>query len=220
MDNRFEKWKEWLDVILSEIEDLSWDRYIFREVRDMIRNNPKIQKPSYFYEFLGNLYGERVLMVVRRHVKTKGNSISFARLLEEICETPQFLSRTRFVALYKGGPSEHLANEHFEEFGGKRGSHVYPKRVESDLETLKGKLRKCEDYADKRIAHRDKRPPKRIPTFADLDNCIDFLVKLVDKYHRLFRGRSIDPILPVGQSSHDWKAIFTEPWLPLSKRLV
>jgi len=56
IDDIFSKWNKWIDVIRSEITDLSFNRNIFREVQDIIKNNPKIQKPSSFYEFLVNIY--------------------------------------------------------------------------------------------------------------------------------------------------------------------
>jgi len=41
-------------------------------------------------------------MGIRRQIKINEDSISFAKLLKEICDTPEILSRDRFVALYKG----------------------------------------------------------------------------------------------------------------------
>ena len=212
MGDRFVKWNKWLDVIYSEITSLSVNREIFWEVQDIVKNNPKVQKPSSFYDFLGKAYVTLVFMGVRRQVKIDKGSISFARLLKEICETPEVLSRTRFVALYKGSTSEQFANRHFDKFAGKAVSHVDPTLVNLDLGKLKAKAQKCEEYADKRVAHIDKGRMKNIPTFTDIDDCIDFLEELMKKYYLLFRGISLRSILPVWQ--YDWKAIFREPWLP------
>lgn len=211
MDDRFDKWNKWLDVIYSEITTLSVNRNIFWEVQDIIKNNPKIQKPSSFYEFLGGVYVTSALIGVRRQVKIDKNSISFARLLKEICDIPQVLSRTRFVSLYKGSTAEQFADRDFDKFAGKAGSHVDPDLVNFDLEKLKKKAKECEKYADRRVAHFDRRAIKNIPTFADLDDYIDFLEELIRKYYLLFRATSLVSILPVYQ--YDWKAIFREPWL-------
>jgi len=77
------------------------------------------------------------------------------------------------------------------------------------LENLKVKARKCEKYADQRIAHFDKGVIKNVPTFKDLDDCIDFLEGLTKMCYRLFHAVSLTSILPVYQ--YDWKAIFREP---------
>jgi len=212
MDNRFDKWNKWLDVIYSEITSLSVNRNIFWEVQDIIKNNPKIQKPSSFYEFLGSVYVVSALMGVRRQVKIDKDSISFARLLKEICDTPEVLSRNRFVALYKGSRVEQFADGDFDKFAGKARSHVDPDLVNLDLKELKAKAQKCEKYADQRVAHFDKGALKNIPTFTDLDDCIDFLEELMKKYYLLFRAPSLVSILPEYQ--YDWKAIFKEQWLP------
>lgn len=212
MDNRLNKWNKWLDVIYLEIRSLSVNRNIFWEVQNVIKNNPKIQKPSSFYEFLGSTYVISALMGVRRQIKiNKDSIISFAKLLKEIFDTPEILSRDRFVALYKGSAVEHLANRHFDKFAGKVGSHVDPDLIRLSLEELNIKARKCEKFADQRIAHFDKRASKNIPTFKDLDDCIDFLEELIKMCYLLFRAISLTSILPVYQ--YDWKAIFREPWL-------
>lgn len=212
MNNRFHKWNKCFDVIYREITSLSVNRNIFWEVQEIINNNPKIQKASSFYEFLGSVYVHSALMGVRRQIKIGKDSISFARLLKEICDTPEVLSRTRFVALYRGSTVQHSADGDFDKFAGKGGSHVDPRLVNADLQALKGKAKKCEKYADRRVAHFDKRAMKNIPVFRDLDDCIDFLEGLVKKYYLLFRGASLLSVLPVWQ--YDWKAIFRERWLP------
>ncbi len=154
-------------------------------------------------------------MGIRRQIKIDDDSISFARLLKEISDTPEVLSRNRFVALYKGSTVEHFADRDFDEFAGKEGNHVDPSLVKKDFENLKEKAKELEKYADKRIAHLDKRKPKTIPKFKDVDDCIDFLEELMKKYYLLFHAKSLLSILPVYQ--YDWKAIFREPWLPCHK---
>jgi len=210
-DILFKKWDRWIDTIHLEIRSLSVNRHIFWEVQEIIKNNPKVQKPSSFYEFLGSVYGASALMGIRRQIKISDGSISFARLLKEICDKPEILSRKSFVELYKGSVVERFADRDFDEFAGKVGSHVDPDIVNLDLKKLKKKAKKCEKYADMRVAHFDKRAIKNVIKFKDFDECIDFLEELIKKYILLFRAESFISILPVWQ--YDWKAIFREPWL-------
>ena len=225
IDDRFNKWNKWVDVIYLEITKLSRNRNIFLEVHDIINNNPKIQKPSSFYEFLGSVYAVSALMGLRRQVKIDEDSISFARLLKEICDTPEILSRNRFFAQYKGSTVEKIAklmgstvekyeSRNYDQFAGKTGDYVNPELIKLDLKELKSKAQKCEKYADQRVAHFDKKEISNIPTFTDLDNCIDFLEKLMKKYYLLFRASHLNSILPVSQDKYDWKAIFKEVWIP------
>jgi len=225
MDDRFNKWNKWIDVILSEITQLFIERDIYWNVQEIIKNNPKIHKPSTFYNFLNNAYGSISLMRVRKQIKIDKDSISFAKLLQEICNTPEILSRTRYFENYKGSSVEKIAHKmgktveeyrskDFDQFAGKRGEYVDPKIIISDLEELRLKAENCENYADKRIAHYDKKSIDNIPTYEELNNCIDYLGELTKKYYLLFRAGVLTRILPERQSKYDWKAIFREPWIP------
>jgi len=214
MTNRTNKWNRWFDSIYREVTNICVGRKIFSEIQDMVRGNPKIQKASSFYDFLGNAYVALQLMAVRRQIKMDKHSISFARLLKEISEMPQALSRDEFIVPRDDGRQGQLAERGSERFADKeegKEDQIDPKSVDLDLQELRAKAKKCERYADRRIAHLDSRRPRSIPTFADLDECIDFLEALVKKYHPLFRGGSLLSVLPEWQ--YDWKAIFKERWL-------
>ena len=212
MEDRFDKWDKWLDVVKSEITSLSINRNIFWKVQEIILNNPKIQKPSSFYEFLVSVYATSALMGIRRQIKIDRDSISFARLLKEIYNAPEVLSRKRYVALYEGSTVERFGDRDFDRFAGEAGSHFDPNIAKSDIEKLKAKAQECEKYADRRIAHFDKRAINKLIAVKEIDNCIDFLDELTKKYYSLFRAIALVSILPTCQ--YDWKAIFREPWLP------
>jgi hypothetical protein len=104
-------------------------------------------------------------MSVRRQLKVDNQSISFARLLEEIVDSPRTLSREYYVGLYKGSDVEDLAEVEFDKFSGTSHVHVCPHMVCNDLAQIKEVDRRCEDFADRRVAHRDMRDPKMLPTW-------------------------------------------------------
>ena len=52
MEQKFNKWNNWLDIIYDQIMNISTDRYIFHEIQTIIKNNHRIQKPSAFYDFI------------------------------------------------------------------------------------------------------------------------------------------------------------------------
>ena len=211
MNERFAKWNRWLEIIYDQVTDLDVYRHIFWEVQNIIKNNQRIQKPSSFYTFLGTSYVALAVMGVRRQIKQGRQSIAFARLLQEIIDTPHVLSRERFVALYTGSVVSHFADRDFDQFSGNGKEHIDPNIVKQDLEKLKKLGLKCEEFADKRIAHYDERAPSNLPTFNELDACIDYLEELLKKYWLLFRAAALLSVLPTWQ--YDWKEIFQEPWL-------
>ena len=216
MNKVFVKWIQWLDVIYKEITSLSVNRHIFWEVQEIIKTNKKIQKPSSFYEFLGSAYGSLTVMGIRRQVKIDKQSISFARLLDQIAKTPSVISRQRFVALYGADQTMiEFGERDFKKFVDRTGRHIDPSIVIDDLARLRTKASKCEKFADMRVAHFDKRALKNPPAFKDIDECIDYLEELLKKYTLIFRATCLTSVLPTWQ--YDWKEIFLYPWIEVNK---
>ncbi len=235
-NSKLKKWLKWMETIQSEIQKLLRDTNMFWEVQDIIRENPRIQKPSAFYRYLGRTYLSHALSGLRRQIKPQKDSISFVGLLEDIAKNPEELSRSYYRSLcaYPDGPEmsqiEMEGREELEEVGitetsqqknlikddfarcaDASGEHVCPKMVKDDLKRLKSAVEKHEEFADKRIAHWDKGEPDVVPTFGELDDCIKLLDKTYVKYHLLFYAESIDTLMPTYQ--YEWKTIFLEPWL-------
>jgi len=210
MDQRLKKWIKWLRVCKNEIQDLLIYRDIFWNVQKLIKKNKAIQKPSRFYGYFGDTYISYVVIAIRRQVKIDKQSISFARLLKEISENPKHISRKYFTDLYKGSNVEEKADSDFNEISVDENDFISPDMVNKDFLLLKKTAQKIEDFADKKIAHRDKRQLKTILTFKDVDDCIDVLAKLYMKYHLIFHGSALISLKPTYQ--YDWMAIFDEPW--------
>jgi len=211
MDPRLSKWLRWLDVIKSEIKDLVVSKHTFHEVQKMIAANPKIQVKNSFYRYITSTYVSHALIGVRRQVKTDPQSISLALLLQELIKTPEVLSRKYYVGLYNGSTVEDLADKDFNRFATPGAAHINSSQVEEDLQQLRDITLKCEDFADKRIAHRDKREPKAPPTYNEVDDCISLLDELYVKYLLMFEAKAMDTLLPTWQD--DWKEIFRTPWI-------
>jgi hypothetical protein len=199
MDTKLAKWLRWLEkVIQPEVQQLVAYKDIFWSVQGLIQKNKNIQKPSRFYTFLGDTYASYSLIGIRRQVKVDKQSISFCCLLEELAEHPEILSREYFTGLYQGSALEQFgqADKDFDKFCGTTPKHISRKMVVQDIDTLKSQANKCEDFSDKRIAHRDKRDPKSPLTFGEIDNCIDFIDKLYCKYHLIFTAECADSLKP------------------------
>ena len=221
---KLEKWLKWMQTIQDEIIKLLSDVKVFWEVQDMIRQNPHIQKPSYFYHYLESSYISHALVGLRRQIKNQKDSISFVGLLKDIAENPNELSFSYYLAIRNsesdfqcfqrsGIPFSYreMIEEEFKRYADPNCEHVCPKMVKGDLKELEETAKTCEDFADKRIAHRDKRNPKTVPTHDQFDNCLKLLEKTYGKYHLLFYAEGIPTLYPEPQ--YDWKVIFRKPWL-------
>ena len=212
MDQRFQKWEKWLETIRYEVMDLVRSKHIFWKLGDIVKNNPKIQKPNLFYKFAGDTYFAYAVMGIRRQIKPHKDSISFAGLLPEMVETPCVLSRERFVALYEKD-SQYEANHDFGQFAREDAEYIDPDVVQQDLEKLKELGDEVIALADKQIAHYDKQPVKKVPSFGKLDACIDFLAELTEKYWLLFKAESLVDLLVMPTVDY-WDEIFRQPWIP------
>ena len=232
MDQKFAKWDGWLDEIYEEVVRLVERQQIFGEIQDIIKANPEIQEPNAFYRFLANTYGDANIMGVRRQIKPHKDSISLVGLLEEIIENPSVLSRERFVDLYSTEMQDfanHIFDERFSLYSAERQdfvnlssdqqfsirypNHIDPAIVQQDLDELRAHGDKVEAFADKRLAHWDKKQPV-IPTFGELNACIDCLKELTIKYLLLFRAKDLtNRFVPPFITEVDMTKIFSVPWI-------
>lgn len=207
-DERFKKWGEWIIVIHEDVENAILNRHIRQEVAAIIDANPRIQRPSAFYEWMAAIYSDSGLMAVRRQLDKDPQSISLARLLSEIVAHSRVLSRGRFVGLYRPA-LQNAAHREFDGHVAPSANHIDPTVVQTELDDLHKRTRDVERYGTKRVAHFDEKGPKNIPTFQELDDALDLIHELRVKYLAPLRALTYrEPVW-----TYDWKAIFREPWV-------
>ena len=212
MNPKLKKWLRWLEVIKREVQDLVMAKRTFHEIQQLIKDNPALHQSNSFYDYLSRTYVSHVVIGLRRQIKSGKDSISMARMFEEMIESPQALTRSYYVGLYKDSVVKDFADKDFNKFATPKAPHIDPTLVAADLTRLRDASKRCEDFADKRVAHHDKRPPKELPTFNEVDACIALLDELYVRYFMLFHASHMDSLLPTRQ--YDWKSIFCIPWIP------
>jgi hypothetical protein len=211
LDNKLDKWIRWLPTIEQEIQGLAMAKDIFWSVQELIKSNPAIHSPSIFYWYMGNTYVAYALTGIRRQVKPQKDSISLKQLLTEIGDEPEKISRQYYRSLYTEPDKAHFADRHFDRYCAAPGdAHVSAAMVQDDLSKLVASAATCEDFADKRVAHRDKRPPAALPKFKEADQAIDTIHELCLKYRLILIADCQTTLLPTYQ--YDWRAIFDHPW--------
>lgn len=210
-DDRWRKWHRWFEVIRNEIQHLCLNKYIFLELKQIINANENLHQPSAFYDFINSSYAAFSAVTVRKLVKGHKDSISFSGLLEEIIDTPDVLSKERFVALYSGSVAEQWAEKDFAPLADENGHHISHEMVIADLDELRALSGKIETFVDKEIAHTDKRRPRNIPTFNELHRCIEAIEALGLKYQMILTASHGDSMTPSIQGP--WKRVFEVPWI-------
>ena len=211
-DPRLSKWLRWMETIKGEVQSLLTVQRTNREIREMISSNPSLAKTSEFYGYLGRTYTSHVVMGLRRQLKSGNDQVSLGRLFTEMIETPQILTRQYYVSHYAGSAVADLADRDFDTFAAPGAPHVDAALIQTDFDRLKTETRSCEDFADRRVAHRDSRTPKAMPTYYELDCAIGMLDEIYVKYHLLFHASWMDSLLPTRQ--YDWTEVFRVAWMP------
>jgi hypothetical protein len=160
---------------------------------------------------MGNTYVAYALTGIRRQVKPQKDSIALKQLLTEIAQEPDKISRKYYRSLYVDPDRRHFADAHFDRYCSAPGdAHISAAMIQDDLDKLTGSAATCEDLADKRIAHRDKRAPAVLPTFKEADQAIETLQELYLKYRLILLADCLTTLLPTYQ--YDWQQIFDHPW--------
>lgn len=191
-DERFKRWDQWIRDIHRAVEDAIINRTIRHEVSKIIEANPRIQRPSAFYEWMAAISSDSELMAVRRQLDKDSRSTSLWRLLTDMIDPPEITHR---------------------EFGKRVGSSAHDAdqaTIQTDFDNLIKKTEDVERYATKRVAHFDEEEPKNTLTFQELDDALDLIHELRVKYLFLLCGATYQGP-PVW--TDDWKAIFREPWI-------
>jgi len=227
-EERFQRWQQWIEEICDQVAYLFVFRHIYKVVRQIVASNPHLRKePNIFWWWLDYAYATTMLMGLRRLGDRSKEVISLYRLLDDIRNHPKVLSRERYLRFYEGLWNQpnvasdaffqqvvktavsQKAEEVFDASGGHGKPHINPEAVEEDLKQLDEAIGKLREMADKRLAHYDRKPPQRLPTHKDIDECLDLIGKMLRKYYRLIKGSDIDPMPTI---AYDWTAIFKIPW--------
>jgi hypothetical protein len=215
----FSELNKWLPRIHEDIQLLLINRHVFRVTQAVIEANPRIQTHGIFLSWMARAYANDQMVGVRRQIDGRGDVVSLLRLLGQIKKNPQLLTRERFVSRYK---VEHYPYAHktFDKIAGLGQDCINAAMMEEDLKKLKDTTRNLQTYINQEITHIRDKPvgsvptlPK-LPTFAELDECLDLIESLLRKYRFLLYG-IMEDILPVFLS--DWTQIFREPWVPCGK---
>lgn len=206
----YRRWRRWFDDIKNQIFNIHHRRQVYREVMAMVDANPALQVPSAFYTWMRTVYVYDTTIAVRRLVDRDRRTISFVWLMQQIADHPEVMTRSRFVARYPGWLRD-AGHRDFERFASPAAKTIHRRVIRRHQRELGAAAERLKRFVDKHVAHNDRRPMRRLPTYAELDDCIDLLGRLAKDYNLLLEQSALVEILPVIQD--DWKAPFRVPWI-------
>lgn len=179
MSNKIEKWQKSVGLACLDCGNLMLSRDMFLDLHRMIAANKEMQQEDYFHEYMRDTYVAHAFMTLRRHIKIHKDSISLAGVVHDILEN--------ITQLPNGGDAGDLR---------------------AACADFRDKATKVEGFADRVIAHHDKRPPRHIPTYREIDDAIDSMDQLAVQASLAVGGSYSDTCKPTVQGG--WLNIFRD----------
>ena len=215
-EERRERLIKWLHDIKREVEHLLVSEYLFWELQKIVSENDKFRDASgLFTRWIADGFKQSSMMAVRRQVKLNDASISLRGFLEEIKSFPELVSRQYYMSLYEGQQRNvmHMGERDFDNLAGTDTDRLPAGLLEQQITELSRSAEGIEEFADRRVAHFDRREPAQpFPTFDDLTAAIKVQEKLVILYWRLLKGASMTTLLPA--IIFDWQDVSRFAWKP------
>jgi hypothetical protein len=217
-DDLYAKWLKWLKKVSNETHTLWLYRDYWRGLAEMTQANDDIP-PSTFFSALGTWYAAAQMTAVRRQLDRDTRSVSLWRLLTDIADHPEVMTRERYVALWLPEVRDETdreirtaeANKTYDDrFAGAGNDVIPPERTLEDRERLEHLAEPVTVFVNKRVAHSDEENLPAAPTYAEIDGAVDELGELLRKYVSLLEAAWLAEIAPVHQEP--WERAFTVAW--------
>lgn len=197
------RWRRWLKKdLLSEIAYLKALKIVFKKLADIVERSSLSLKMSHFYWYIGQVHSAATAAGIYRLVDTRSDVVTLRRLLTEIENKPELVSRRAYTRLKVRDTDrgrltvekKHL-NKEFTRLAG-NGKYLKPAIVSKDANRLDSIRRKIENLRHKYIAHHayNQKCFKITQTFKQTHACIDELELIFEKYHQLIAGGYVQVI--------------------------
>lgn len=208
------KWRRWVRRIGDDLGNLLTSNDVFRELRQIVGLNKQIQSPALLHVWISDNFACSVASGVRRLTDRSNKAISLHRLVKEISQHREAISRQCYVSTYpKWMREQGLADSDFNKYARKGKDLLSLPRLQRDLAKLKLDTARIKIFVDKYVAHCDLDQKRyKIPTFKDIDNTLQDLDELFCRYYMLLTQGGLNTVKPTLQ--FDWKEPLRHVWLP------
>lgn len=204
------RWRRQIRRIQRETTYAFHNRIIFREVMRMFRHNPALhQDGATVHDWIVGMYGRDQLMAVRRELDGQSGVINLIKLLHEIEQRPDVITRRGYLRFSVGqdGWVRGRALRHFRELEAAGTTHIDPAIVRRDREELERRCRDTLQYAQRMVAHRT--PARRGFNLRNIDVALSAIEDILKKYYDLLTGYGLE-VAP--SLLGNWRRPFTVAW--------
>ena len=188
MKQKLEKWERWIEIIKEDISDSIMAKHLFWQLREIVQAISQSYGREILNHYISSSYLSHVLVGMRRQLKSKPKSVSLLGLLRDIKSNPDKITRDWFKSLFSDSVTREKIERSFDQYSCSVHEHVDPEMVATDIEQLKFYAKACETFADKRIAHTDKKPNVESPSIREIEECLERVEGLCTKYYYLLKA--------------------------------
>jgi hypothetical protein len=210
------KWQRWLAMIGRDLGWLLVSHDLFLRIQEVFASNKTIQRPTLVYCWISGNYAAAVSVGVRRLADRDNRAVSLYRLIKDIEQNAEAITRDDFVLQYpKGMREEGCAQDDFLQFAGKGGLALSRAKLRRDVARLDRSVRAVRTFVDKHIAHRDADQKKfAVPTYDALGNALRDLDTMYCKYVSLIKQSGMTTCK--WEIPYDWREPLRHPWIEMT----
>lgn len=209
--SRRAKWVRWLELLSNEVYTVHYYRWIWDRMTAALRENEAIPRTR-LINYLASTYATSQAVAVRRLSEQSSRVVSFGRLLEEISQNPEAISKDWWLGLSPNRSTSQMFNDRDWARYDPSGRGYLDRGIPAeDLAALEIVVGGVKDYVDVHLAHRDRRGRADI-TFRDLSLAIDHLGEVLNKYSGILQDKDRSILVPIPDG--DLFAPLRVAWLP------
>jgi hypothetical protein len=223
MSTNDEQWTRWcadFDAAKEDIQRLFHNRYVWLTVNEMIQQTGQsIGFNTIVQNWITTLYATSQCTGIRREADSDSRTTSLERCLRRLCETPTMADRVRYEAGILANPDtpdryRRRLMSGFDDFAASPGAlDLDVVRIAADIADLRAAVETTRKYTNKIVAHRETLDVAISLPWADLDQALNAVGRVLKRYYRLRHPGSIlgnlTPELPLG-----WETPFRSAWCP------
>lgn len=180
LDAQREQWAEAFNDVEQDVLTLFHTRQVWR-VLSAVFLDGGTQNRAQVMDYLNRTYVATICSAVRRQLDTDPKSNSLVRSLQRVIDTPRLMDREHFVKLHHAAHGDDFDPEvAFNAYAEPGQDVVSARHIAESLEKLRADAEPVAKFADRTIAHRDRRSADLL--YAQIDRALDALEVAVKKY--------------------------------------
>ena len=206
-----ERWDEWIRGDLwKEVHEIVQQVHIFQSWTEAVEAaDEKSKKPGFLHNWTAHNYLDSIAVGVRRLSDRDDRTRSLRRLLEEVEEGAEQLTREWWMSRAPEDLEDTWAAQ-FEEIS--RGNpNVDAGVVREDRKRLVNACEIIKAYVDKHIAHLDAdREEIEMPTIGDAHDAISVIYQVFHRWYQVITGAALALVQPPR-----WEHVLAMPWIDI-----